>query len=59
MILSDNINRLMKANGVTNIDLAQYVGDVSHETVRRWRNGQNVPPIDKALKIAFTFLWMN
>ena len=55
MLLSDNINRLMQANNVSNIDLAQYIGDVSYETVRRWRIGQNIPPVDKALKIAEFF----
>lgn len=55
MLLSDNINRLMSANNVSNGDLAKYIGDVSGESVRRWRNGAAVPPIDKAFKIAQYF----
>ena len=55
MVLSDNINRLMESQNVSNGDLARYIGDVSNETVRRWRNGTNIPPIDKALKIAEYF----
>lgn len=55
MLLPDNINRLMSANNVSNGDLAKYIGDVSGESVRRWRNGLAVPPIDKALKIAQYF----
>lgn len=55
MLLADNINRLMSANNVSNGDLAKYIGDVSGESVRRWRNGSTMPPIDKAFKIAQYF----
>lgn len=55
MLLADNINRLMSANNVSNGDLAKYIGDVSGESVRRWRNGAVMPPIDKAFKIAQYF----
>lgn len=55
MLLSDNINRLMSANNVSNGELAKYIGDVSGESVRRWRNGAAMPPIDKAFKIAQYF----
>lgn len=55
MLLSDNINRLMADANISNGELAEYIGGVSNETVRRWRNGSNIPPIDKALKIAEYF----
>ena len=60
MLLSDNINRLMISEGITNEKLANYITkmcgeNVSHETVRRWRSGKNVPPIDKAQYIAQYF----
>ena len=55
MLLSDNINRLMIESNVSNGDLARYIGDTTNESVRRWRNGSNVPPIDKAQKIAEYF----
>ena len=60
MLLSDNINRLMSSEGITNEKLANYISEmsgenVSHETVRRWRSGKNVPPIDKAQYIAQYF----
>ena len=60
MLLSDNINRLMSSKGISNEKLANYISEmsgenVSHETVRRWRSGKNVPPIDKAQYIAQYF----
>ena len=57
MLLSDNINRLMISEGITNEKLAKYVSEmsgekVSREAIRRWRYGENFPPIDKAQFIA-------
>ena len=45
----------MSANNVSNGELARYIGDVTGESVRRWRNGAAMPPIDKAVKIAQYF----
>ena len=60
MLLSDNINRLMSSEGITNEKLANYVSEmsgekVSRESIRRWRYGENFPPIDKAQYIAQYF----
>ncbi len=60
MLLFDNINRLMKSTGTNNQQLAQYIEEksgesVSRETIRRWRAGQNIPPVDKAQIIAEYF----
>lgn len=60
MLLSDNINRLMSSEGITNEKLAKYVSEmsgekVSRESIRRWRYGENFPPIDKAQYIAQYF----
>ena len=60
MLLSDNINRLMSSEGISNEKLANYVSEmsgekVSRESIRRWRYGENFPPIDKAQYIAQYF----
>ena len=60
MLLFDNINRLMSEDGISNQKLAEYVSEcagekVSRETIRRWRFGENFPPIDKAQIIADYF----
>ena len=60
MLLSDNINRLMISEGITNEKLANYISEmsgekVSREAIRRWRYGENFPPIDKAQYIAQYF----
>lgn len=60
MLLSDNINRLMSSEGISNEKLANYISEmsgekVSREAIRRWRYGENFPPIDKAQFIAKYF----
>lgn len=54
MILSDNINRLMQDNNLSNVQLGKEIG-ISDETIRKWRNGQTIPPIDKAKLLANYF----
>lgn len=60
MLLFDNVNRLMTDGNVSNEVLAQYISErsgdkTSREAVRKWRNGINFPPIDKAQIIAEYF----
>ena len=54
MLLSENIDRLMKAEGISNVQLGKEIG-ISDETIRKWRTGQTIPPIDKAGKFAEYF----
>lgn len=54
MLLSDNINRLMQDNNISNVQLGKEIG-ISDETIRKWRNGQTIPPIDKAKLLADYF----
>lgn len=60
MLLFENIDRLMLDEGISNQKLADYISEksgekVSRESVRRWRYGENFPPIDKAQIIAEYF----
>lgn len=54
MLLSDNINRLMNEANISNVQLGKEIG-ISDETIRKWRNGQTVPPVDKAKILADYF----
>ena len=54
MLLSDNINRLMEDNNISNIQLGKEL-ELSPETIRNWRNGIKVPTVDKLLKLADYF----
>lgn len=54
MLLSDNINRLMEDENLSNVQLGKAIG-ISDETIRKWRNGQTIPPIDKAKLLADYF----
>lgn len=50
----------MSSEGISNEKLANYISEmtgekVSRESVRRWRCGENFPPIDKAQYIAQYF----
>ena len=54
MLLSDNINRLMDAEGISNNQLGKELG-LSTETIRNWRLGIKVPTVDKLLKLSEYF----
>ena len=54
MLLADNINRLMQDKNISNVQLGKEIG-ISDETIRKWRNGQTIPPIDKAKLLANYF----
>lgn len=54
MLLSDNINRLMVSENITNVQLGEELG-ISDETIRSWRKGTKVPTVDKLLKLAEYF----
>ena len=54
MLLSDNINRLMDAEGISNNQLGKELG-LSTETIRNWRLGIKVPTVDKLLKLSEHF----
>lgn len=54
MLLSDNINLLMKEAGINNVDLGKVLG-ISDETIRSWRKGTKVPTVEKLLKLAEYF----
>lgn len=54
MLLSDNINRLMDAEDISNNQLGKELG-LSTETIRNWRLGIKVPTVDKLLKLSEYF----
>ncbi len=54
MLLSENINILMRESGVTNVELGNSLS-ISDETIRSWRKGTKVPTVDKLLKLAEYF----
>ena len=54
MLLSDNINRLMVSENITNVQLGEELG-ISDETIRSWRKGTKIPTVDKLLKLAEYF----
>lgn len=54
MLLSDNINRLMTDNDISNNQLGKELG-LSTETIRNWRYGIKVPTVEKLLKLAEYF----
>lgn len=54
MLLSDNINVLMRNGNISNTELGNILG-ISDETIRSWRKGTKVPTVDKLLKLAEYF----
>jgi SOS-response transcriptional repressor LexA len=44
----------MQDNNLSNVQLGKEIG-ISDETIRKWRNGQTIPPIDKAKLLANYF----
>ena len=54
MLLSDNINRLMISENISNVQLGSALG-ISDETIRSWRKGTKVPTVEKLLKLAEYF----
>ena len=54
MLLSDNINRLMTENNISNVQLGKEL-DISAEAIRSWRNGTKIPTVDKLAKLASYF----
>jgi transcriptional regulator with XRE-family HTH domain len=52
--LAENICRLRKANGFTQVKLAREI-DMDPITVSRWERGQTTPPLTTLLKLAQTF----
>ena len=54
MIFADNLTNLMKEKDISNVKLGKVLG-VSDTAVMKWRRGDAVPAIDKALKIAEYF----
>ena len=54
MLLADNINRLIQDKNISNVQLGKEIG-IGDETIRKWRNGQTIPPIDKAKLLANYF----
>lgn len=54
MLLSDNINVLMRDGNISNTELGNILG-ISDETIRSWRKGTKVPTVDKLLKLAEYF----
>lgn len=54
MLLSDNINRLMNENNISNVQLGKEL-ELSAETIRNWRNGIKVPTVDKLMKLSDYF----
>ena len=53
-IISDNLNRLMEKRGITQLELAEYMG-VSQTTISNWCKGIKMPRMDKVDKICRFF----
>ena len=54
MIFADNLTNLMKDKDISNVKLGKILG-VSDTAVMKWKRGDAVPAIDKAMKIAEFF----
>ena len=54
MIFRENLTNLMAERDISNVKLGKYLG-VSDTAVMKWKRGEAVPAIDKALKIAEFF----
>lgn len=54
MIFADNLTNLMKDKDISNVKLGKVLG-VSDTAVMKWKRGDAVPAIDKAVKIAEYF----
>ena len=54
MQLSDNIQQLRKALGLSQEQLAEQVG-VSRQSISKWETGQSVPELDKLLALSRIF----
>jgi repressor LexA len=54
MIFADNLTNLMKEKDISNVKLGKILG-VSDTAVMKWKRGDAVPAIDKAMKIAEYF----
>lgn len=54
MIFHQNLSFLMEEHDISNVKLGKELG-VSDTSVMKWRRGEAVPAIDKALKIAEFF----
>lgn len=54
MLLAENIDTLMKQEGLSNIQVGKELG-VSDVMVGQWRKGKSIPAIDKAAKLAEFF----
>lgn len=53
-IISDNLNRLMEKRGITQLELAEYMG-VSQTTISNWCKGIKMSRMDKVDKICRFF----
>ena len=51
MSFTENLNKLMKENGTSNVALGKAIG-VSDMAVLRWRKGEAVPSLDSAVAVA-------
>jgi len=51
---TDNLNRLLRARGITQAELATYM-EVSNTTVNNWVKGYKVPRMDKVDKLCSFF----
>lgn len=54
MVFSENLINLMQENDISNVKLGKVLG-VSDTAVMKWKRGDAVPAIDKAVKIAEFF----
>lgn len=54
MIFRENLTNLMAERDISNVKLGKYLG-VSDTAVMKWKRGDALPAIDKALKIAEFF----